>query len=322
MSERGSAMEEPTDFSPGKALIIEDRRDNIVFIANKVLKPDGWEIITARDGELGLQKALEEKPDLIITDLKLPKLHGLDVIEELNKRGVNIPTIVMTFHGSEETAIRAFRLGAVDYLIKPFKIEEILAAIDRALHKGRTVATDDSDLAQKLASQQQEIERLKSALQKKEQPLQRLQPPDVQAGGDAAHWQALLEEKDAALTTLKKQTTAQFRAMSQEINELRIQLSEKEKLVTSLQSQIDEGASQSDGKPAQGGDETTLAQAKKLVKSLTRAAGAQKEVIEKHRDDAEQLAQDLHRLATSIQMMGQSLADQADHLTSVLPKDG
>ncbi len=116
-----------------KVLIIEDRRENIVFIANNILKPEGWEVITARDGKLGLQKAIEEKPDLIITDLKLPTMHGLDVLEELNKRGYHIPTIVMTFHGSEETAIRAFRLGAVDYLIKPFEIDHMLDAIDRAL---------------------------------------------------------------------------------------------------------------------------------------------------------------------------------------------
>src|SRR4030067_1104194 len=116
-----------------KVLIVEDRRENIVFIANNILKPEGWEVITARDGKLGLQKAIEEKPDLIITDLKLPTMHGLDMLEELNKRACRIPTIVMTFHGSEETAIRAFRLGAVDYLIKPFEIEEMMNAIDRAL---------------------------------------------------------------------------------------------------------------------------------------------------------------------------------------------
>ena len=83
-----------------KVLIIEDRRENIVFIANNILRPEGWEVITARDGKLGLRKAIEEKPDLIITDLKLPTMHGLDVLEELIKRGFHIPTIVMTFHGS------------------------------------------------------------------------------------------------------------------------------------------------------------------------------------------------------------------------------
>ena len=107
-----------------KVLIIEDRRENIVFIANNILKPEGWEVITARDGKLGLQKAIEEQPDLIISDLKLPTMHGLDVLENLNKRGYRIPTIVMTFHGSEELVVNVFRKGVKDYVIKPFQVTE------------------------------------------------------------------------------------------------------------------------------------------------------------------------------------------------------
>jgi DNA-binding response OmpR family regulator len=116
-----------------KILIIEDRRENIVFIANNVLKPMGHEVITALDGEVGLRKAEEESPDLIITDVKLPKIQGLDILERLRSKGIFTPAIVMTFHGTEETAVRALRLGARDYLIKPFTFEEMQAALDRAL---------------------------------------------------------------------------------------------------------------------------------------------------------------------------------------------
>jgi two-component system NtrC family sensor kinase len=116
-----------------KVLIIEDRRENIVFIANNLLKPLGYDIVTARDGALGLQKALEEEPDLIITDIKLPKMSGLAVLEELREKGIQTPAIVMTFHGTEDTAVRAFRLGAKDYLVKPFTFDELKAALDRAL---------------------------------------------------------------------------------------------------------------------------------------------------------------------------------------------
>ena len=116
-----------------KILIIEDRRENIVFIANNILKPLGFDVITAMDGQTGLIKAQEEAPDLIISDLKLPGLGGLEVLEQLRKKGLNIPTIVMTFHGTEETAVRALRLGARDYLIKPFTVEEMQAALERAL---------------------------------------------------------------------------------------------------------------------------------------------------------------------------------------------
>ena len=106
--------------SKGKILIIDDRRENIVFLANNILKPEGYEVITAMDGEKGLQKALTEKPDLIIADIKMPKIDGLELLKTLRAKGVIIPVIFTTFHGSERTAIEAFRLGASDYLIKPY----------------------------------------------------------------------------------------------------------------------------------------------------------------------------------------------------------
>ena len=327
-------MAQSTNPVAGKVLIIEDRRENIVFIANKILKPEGWEIITARDGQLGLQKAIEERPDLLITDLKLPKMHGLDVLEELNRRGIHIPSIVMTFHGSEETAIRAFRLGAADYLIKPFSIEDMMAAIDRAL-QGRGArpgppAGQEAGLSKTVARQEREIQRLKSLLQQKEQALQQLQqagysPQAGAAGSDAARWQALLKEREAALTNLQKQMVAQTRAMSQEINQLKAQLAEKEAIVREMQSRAFEAASAS-GSPSEGSDlsarlaerERALAQAEKLVRALTRTVATQQKAIEKHREEAERLARELHALAAGIQMLGQSLGDQAGQMASIL----
>jgi len=321
-------MAQSTDPVAGKVLIIEDRRENIVFIANKILKPEGWEIITARDGQLGLQKAIEERPDLLITDLKLPKMHGLDVLEELNRRGIHIPSIVMTFHGSEETAIRAFRLGAADYLIKPFSIEEMMAAIDRAL-QGRGArpgpsAGQEAGLSETVARQERELQRLKSLLQQKEQVLQQLQQAGA-AGPDAARWQALLKERESALTNLQKQMVAQTRAMTQEINQLKAQLAEKEAIVREMQSRAFEAASAS-GIQSESSElsarlaekERALVQAEKLVRALTRTVAAQQKAIEKHREEAERLARELHALAAGIQMLGQSLGDQAGQMASIL----
>lgn len=116
-----------------KILIIEDKRENIVFIVNNILKPLGHEVMTAMDGEAGLEKARMETPDLIITDINLPKMSGLGVLEHLQEDGVSIPAIVMTFHGTEETAIRALRAGAKEYLVKPFAFAEMEAALNKAL---------------------------------------------------------------------------------------------------------------------------------------------------------------------------------------------
>jgi DNA-binding NtrC family response regulator len=118
-------------------LIVDDRRENIVFLANSILKPKGYDIITAMDGEKALHKALEEKPDLIIIDLKMPKMDGLEVLSALREEQCPIPVILTTFHGSESVAVEAFRLGVKDYIIKPYTVEAIEEALERVLEEGR-----------------------------------------------------------------------------------------------------------------------------------------------------------------------------------------
>jgi two-component system NtrC family sensor kinase len=120
-----------------KILLIDDRRENIIFLANSILRPKGYDVITAMDGEKGLQRALEEKPDLIIMDLRMPKLNGLEVLSALREEQCHIPVILTTFHGSESVAVEAFRLGAKDYIIKPYTVEDIENAVERALGEGR-----------------------------------------------------------------------------------------------------------------------------------------------------------------------------------------
>lgn len=157
-----------------KVLIIEDRRENIVFIANNILKPLGYDIITAMDGQVGLTKAREEAPDLIITDLKLPKLGGLEVLERLNEEGLSIPAIVMTFHGSENTAMQALRLGARDYLIKPFTVEEMQEALDRAL-KPTGHSAPDVDCKAKIEKLERQLGETRAALAEREHQIKQMQ---------------------------------------------------------------------------------------------------------------------------------------------------
>lgn len=157
---------------PKKVLIIEDRRENIVFIANNILKPLGYDVITARDGENGLEKVETDKPDLIITDLKLPRLGGLEVLEQLNQKGIHIPAIVMTFHGTEETAKQALRLGAKDYLIKPFTIEEMHEALQRAF-KAAPAQPDEQDKT-KTTQLEKELSQVKATLATRERQLEQM----------------------------------------------------------------------------------------------------------------------------------------------------
>lgn len=119
-------------------LIIEDRRENIVHLANNVLKPKGYRVLTAMDGQRGLKRALTEKPDLIIMDLKMPKMDGLEVLAALRERQVDTPVILTTFYGSEQVAEQALRLGAAAYIVKPFSVHEMLEAVEAALAQRAT----------------------------------------------------------------------------------------------------------------------------------------------------------------------------------------
>lgn len=118
-------------------LAVDDREDSLKFLREYILEPHGYKMLEARNGSDALAIAMEQKIDLIISDLVMPRMGGLELLESLREKGLDIPAILMTFHGSEGTAVRAFRLGARDYIIKPFAIDEMLNAIDRALTESR-----------------------------------------------------------------------------------------------------------------------------------------------------------------------------------------
>lgn len=118
-------------------LAVDDREDSLKFLQEYVLEPNGYKMIRAHNGLEALEIVTSQPVDLIISDLVMPQMGGLELLESLREKGLDIPTILMTFHGSEGTAVRAFRLGARDYIIKPFAIEEMLNAIDRSLTESR-----------------------------------------------------------------------------------------------------------------------------------------------------------------------------------------
>lgn len=126
-------------FSPGRerVLIVDDAREIREFLREYILEPTGFEVISASDGLEGLQLAFSEKPDLVIVDFQMPHMNGLELLRRLQLRMIDIPSILITAHGSEQVAVEAFRLGVRDYVIKPFDTEEMKKAIDRALRESR-----------------------------------------------------------------------------------------------------------------------------------------------------------------------------------------
>ena len=115
--------------SGDKILIIDDRRENLLFLADSVLRPEGYEVITAMDGKQGLDKALAEKPDLIITDLKMPNMDGIEFIDMLRRTSPEARILLVTGYATDDTREMAESMGA-SYLAKPFKPEELLKAVE------------------------------------------------------------------------------------------------------------------------------------------------------------------------------------------------
>ncbi|HLE23584.1 MAG TPA: response regulator, partial [Anaerolineales bacterium] len=133
--------------APPLILIADDNRDIREFLEQAVLTPAGYRVRSVGDGLSALTLARELLPDLVITDLHMPGLPGLDLIRRLRQDRPTLPVILMTSEGSEQVAIETLRAGAADYLAKPFEAEQLLAAVGRALAEGRRWRTLEEEQA-------------------------------------------------------------------------------------------------------------------------------------------------------------------------------
>jgi two-component system alkaline phosphatase synthesis response regulator PhoP len=129
-----------------KILIVEDEpnmvaglRDNFEF--------EGYQVITAGDGVAGLERAIGESPDLVILDVMMPRMSGLDVCKQLKSKRPSIPIIMLTARGQEVDKVVGLELGADDYVTKPFSIRELLARVKAVLRRGRVVPKTDDKYA-------------------------------------------------------------------------------------------------------------------------------------------------------------------------------
>jgi DNA-binding response OmpR family regulator len=124
-----------------KILIVEDEpnmvsglRDNFEF--------EGYQVITAPDGVAGLERALSESPDLVVLDVMMPRMSGLDVCKQLKVKRPGIPIIMLTARGQEVDKVVGLELGADDYVTKPFSIRELLARVKAVLRRVEGIPKD------------------------------------------------------------------------------------------------------------------------------------------------------------------------------------
>jgi DNA-binding response OmpR family regulator len=117
-----------------KVLIIEDEPNMVIGLKDSC-EYEGYEVSVARDGKEGLEKAATEKPDIILLDVMLPLMSGLDVCRTLRTRGIETPILMLTARSQEMDKVVGLEVGADDYVTKPFSIKELLARIRAHLRR-------------------------------------------------------------------------------------------------------------------------------------------------------------------------------------------
>ena len=117
-----------------RILVIEDEAAMRTALAD-LLTSEGYRALTAADGERGLERALDEKPDLILLDIMMPKLDGFALCAELRRLASAVPVLMLTAKGQVQDRITGLDAGADDYLVKPFSTEELLARVRALLRR-------------------------------------------------------------------------------------------------------------------------------------------------------------------------------------------
>lgn len=128
---------------PAKLLVIDDE-DSMCHFMEIMLSKEGYQVETATSGGEGVALVKEKDYDLVIADLNMPQMSGLDVLKEIKSFKQDQDFIVMTAYASVDTAIEAMKRGAIDYITKPFKIDEIKLVIEKSIDRKRLITENDT----------------------------------------------------------------------------------------------------------------------------------------------------------------------------------
>ncbi len=120
-------------------ILVVDDEINYLTVMEALLGEEGYEVLTSPGGKEALKVAAGADLDLVLTDMRMPKMNGIELLEELKRLYPDLPVIMMTAYGTVEKAVAAMKTGAFDYILKPFKNEELLVTIARALEHYRLI---------------------------------------------------------------------------------------------------------------------------------------------------------------------------------------
>ena len=128
-----------------KLLLVEDEQGLVLTLTDR-LESEGFEVVTASDGKAGLEAASTESFDLILLDVMLPKKNGYDVCRDLRQKGIATPVLMLTAKGETIDKVLGLKLGADDYLTKPFEMIELLARVEALLRRSPVRRSDGNGL--------------------------------------------------------------------------------------------------------------------------------------------------------------------------------
>jgi two-component system OmpR family response regulator len=131
------------DGSPIKVLVVDDE-PALSELVSMVLRYEGWDVATAADGAAGIRQAAAMNPDVVVLDLMLPDMSGLDVLQELHRIRPELPVLLLTAKDSMEDRIAGLAAGGDDYVTKPFSVEEMILRLRALVKRSRRGVVDGS----------------------------------------------------------------------------------------------------------------------------------------------------------------------------------
>jgi two-component system, NtrC family, response regulator AtoC len=134
-----------------KILIVDDDVDALALM-EELFENKGYQPVTATNGLKALEQIREDEPDMVITDIRMPEMDGMQLLTELSKRYPHIPVIMITAHGTIEAAVEAIKMGARDYILKPLRLDEILTKVE-TIAQLRSLVKENEYLRSRLANQ-------------------------------------------------------------------------------------------------------------------------------------------------------------------------
>src|SRR5688572_356208 len=120
-------------------VLIVDDKDLLRDSVGATLQRAGFTVVTASDGTSALESITKRRPDCVVTDLKMPGMTGLELIERVRQIDDELPIVMMTAYGAVDTAVQAIKAGAFDYITKPFEGDELIVSVKRAIEHARVI---------------------------------------------------------------------------------------------------------------------------------------------------------------------------------------